>query len=569
MRYILVVFALAALAVPQTVWSAQSSADVVFTNGNVYTGVAKHPGAEAVAVRDGRIVFVGSSAKARAFVGKQTRVVDLEGSTVVPGLTDAHCHLAGIGFREMTLNLEGTKSLEDFLGRVKARVAETQKGAWVTGRGWIETFWSPPEFPTRWDLDKISPDNPVFLRRADGHGAVANSKALEIAGITKTTASPFGGEIMHDKASGEPNGMILDNAQELIAKHVPDPTEAEQEQALVAGAERSVRLGWCEIQNAGTELPDVRRLEKLFGEGKIKLRVYNAVYGPGPAADKLIADGPTIRAFDGRFTMRTIKVVLDGALGSKGAALLAPYSDYDSSGFLTHTEAQVEPMLERALRSGIQVETHAIGDRANRTILDWYEKAFKEVPAASRKVKEPRFRVEHAQILSPVDLPRFAKLGVIASMQPSHAISDLYFAPSRLGLERLKGAYAWRSLIDSGAIIAAGSDAPVERGEPMIEFYAAVARKDLEGKSGEGWHLEQRVTREEALRMLTYWPAVAAFEEDVKGTIAVGKFADLTVLSQDIMAVPELEILKTRCVMTVIGGEIVYTAQETAADAHR
>jgi predicted amidohydrolase YtcJ len=556
MRLLVIAALLASTLVPASARAPR--ADTVFVNGNVYTGAAARPRAEAVAVRDGRIAFVGSSEDARRFAGPSAAVVDLGGATVLPGLTDSHCHLAGIGFREMTLNLEGSASLEDFLVRVKKRVAETPPGAWVTGRGWIETFWTPQAFPTRQDLDRVAPDNPVYLVRADGHGVVVNSRALALAKIDKTTKSPFGGEIMHDAATGEPNGMILDNAQDLVEKLIPPPTEADEERAVAIGAEREASLGWCEIQNAGGETADATRIAKLCRDGKVRLRVYNAVYGPGPAADKLLKDGPTLGGVRDMFTMRTIKVVLDGALGSKGAALLAPYSDYASSGFLKYTDEELAPMLRDALRRGIQVETHAIGDRANRTILDDYERAFGAVAAADRKVRDPRWRVEHAQILDPADLPRFAKLGVIASMQPSHAIGDLYFAPSRLGLARLAGAYAWRSLIASGAIVAGGSDAPVERGEPMIEFYAAVARKDLKGRSGEGWHPEQAVTRDQALKMFTLWPAIAAFEEDVKGTIEVGKYADLTVLSADIMTVPEPEILTTHCVMTVVGGEVVY-----------
>jgi predicted amidohydrolase YtcJ len=266
-----------------------------------------------------------------------------------------------------------------------------------------------------------------------------------------------------------------------------------------------------------------------------------------------------IGAFNNRLNVRAIKAVSDGALGSRGAALLAPYSDApDSSGFLRVKEAELLPMLEEALRKGIQVETHAIGDYANRFILDEYEKALKAVPAAQRKIADPRWRIEHAQIVNPADIPRFAKLGIIPSMQPSHAIGDLHFAPSRLGIKRLEGAYVWNSFIKSGVIVPGGSDAPVERGEPMIEFYAAVARKDMKGFSGEGWHPEEAVTRAQALKMFTIWPAHVAFEEKLRGTIEVGKLADLTILSADIMKIPELEILKTRCVMTVIGGEIVY-----------
>jgi len=291
----------------------------------------------------------------------------------------------------------------------------------------------------------------------------------------------------------------------------------------------------------------------------IKLRIYKAVYGPGLNANRLIKDGPIIGEFQNRLTVRTIKVVSDGALGSRGAALLAPYSDAaDTSGFLTVKAEDLRPMLVDALKQGIQVETHAIGDKANRFILDEYETALNSVPESQRKVASPRWRVEHAQIVNPVDIPRFAKLGIIPSMQPSHAIGDLFFAPSRLGIERLRGAYAWESFIKSGVIVPGGSDAPVERGEPMIEFYAAVARKDQKGFSTDGWHPEEAVTREQALKMFTIWPAYAAFEEKLRGTIEPGKLADLTILSADIMRIPELEILKTSCVMTVINGEIVF-----------
>ena len=539
--------------------SSQQPADLVLKNGRIYTVNERQPRAEAVAIRGDRIVFAGSNADVKKYEGSATRVVDLQGKTVVPGMTDAHYHLLGVGQREVTLNLEGTTSLEDFLARVRERVSKAQPGQWVTGRGWIETFWKPQAFPTRQDLDRIAPDNPLYLVRADGHAAVANSAALKLAGVTKDTANPFGGEVLKDKATGEPTGMLVDAAKELVTKHIPAPTESDNEQATVLGVERSIRLGWTQIQDAGGSYQDVARLKKLYTEGRIKLRIYKAVYGPGPDAERLLKEGATVGAFNNRFTLRTIKIPFDGALGSRGAALLAPYSDMpDTAGFLTQKEEEVAPMLEAALKAGIQVETHAIGDMANRRILDLYERAMKRVPPAGRKVREPRWRVEHAQIVAPTDIPRFARLGVIPSMQPSHAIGDLFFAPKRLGMKRLEGAYAWQSFLKTGAIIAGGSDAPVERGEPMIEFYAAVARKSLKGESGEGWHPEQAVSREQALRMFTLWPAFAAFEEQLKGSIEPGKLADLTILSADIMQIPEPEILKTRCLMTVIGGEIVY-----------
>lgn len=535
----------------------RTDADLILVNGNVYTVNDKQPHAESIAVKDERVVFVGSNEEAKKFRSDSTRIIDLGGKTVVPGLTDSHCHIFGIGEREMRLNLEGTNSLQEFIQKIKERVAQTERGRWITGRGWIETFWKPVQFPTRQDLDKVAPDNPVFLTRADGHASVVNSAALKVATIDNTSPNPFGGQI--SKTNGEPNGMLLDNAQDLVAKHIPKPTEAEREQALLRGIDREIGLGWCEIQNAGSQKEDVDLIRKCIEAGKIKIRFINAVYGPGRDAQDFLAAGPTINAFNHHFTQRTIKIIFDGALGSRGAALLKPYMDMpDTSGFLTEKPEELRPLLTEALRRGIQVETHAIGDRANRLILDLYEAAFKAVPPDKRKIREPRWRVEHAQIVDPSDISRFAKLGVIPSMQPSHAISDLFFAPARLGMNRLVGAYAWQSFLKSGCVIAGGSDAPVERGEPMIEFYAAVERKSIKGESGEGWHLEQAVSREDALKMFTIWPAYAVFEEKDKGSIEAGKLADFTVLSADIMKIPEEEILKTGAEMTVIGGEIVF-----------
>lgn len=531
------------------------TADTIFLNGNIYTVNEKQPRAEAVAVKNQRILSVGSNREAEQFRGNKTKVVDLAGKTVVPGLTDSHCHIFGIGERELTLNLEGANTLEDFIEKVRERVSQTGPGKWITGRGWIETFWKPPQFPARADLDKIAPNNPVFLTRADGHAAVADSAALKNSAITRDTPDPFGGEILKDN-NGEPTGMLLDNAQELVAKNIPQPGAAERRQALLTGIKRELGLGWCEIQNAGSELEDQAILRQAFAANEIKIRIYNAAYGPGPAAAALLRDEPTLNSYDHHFTQRTIKIIFDGALGSRGAALLAPYLDNPkTSGYLIQKPEELRPMLAKALRRGIQVETHAIGDRANRTILDLYQETFRAVPPADRKIAEPRWRVEHAQVLNAQDIPRFAKLSVIASMQPSHAISDLFFAPARLGMDRLAGAYAWNSLLKSGAIICGGSDAPVERGEPMIEFYAAVARRSIKGESDPGWHPEEAVSREEALKMFTSNAAYAAFEEKDKGSIEPGKLADLTILSQDVMQIPEAEILKTRCVMTVIGGE--------------
>jgi predicted amidohydrolase YtcJ len=540
------------------------TADLVLRNGNVHTGNDRAPKAEAVAIRANRFTFVGSNAEIERHVGSNTRVIDLDGATVFPGWTDAHYHLSGVGEREMTLNLEGTSTKEAFLARVKERADRTAPGAWVTGRGWIETFWTPPAFPTRQDLDRIAPQNPVYLTRADGHAAIVNTRALELAGVTKTTPAPAGGALNKD-AGGELTGMLIDRAQGLVARHIPPDTEADLDSAIVIGARRSVELGWTQVQDAGGSWAEVERMRRLYGAGLVTLRIYKAIRGPGPDADSLLALGPLHSEFDGRLTVRTIKVAIDGALGSRGAALLEPYSDDPStSGLVTTDTTAYYAMLVRALERGVQVETHAIGDRGNRLVLDFYERALAEVPRGDRRrVKDPRWRIEHAQIVHPDDIPRFKALEVIPSMQPSHAIGDLYFAPSRLGAARLKGAYAWQSFLQLGLPLPGGSDAPVERGEPMIEFYAAVTRRDIRGNAGPDslWHPEEKVTREQALKMFTVWPAFAAFEADGRGTIQVGKWADLTILDRDIMTIPDAEILGTRTVMTVIGGAIVHSAR--------
>ena len=562
MKHLVLLLVLTLVLLPSSNGEPSEAADTIFLNSNVYTVNDTQPRAEAIAIKGDRILFVGSTDDAKKYSGPITRTIDLKGKTVVPGFTDSHYHIFEVGHRAAQPSFDETTSRGAVLARVKEEAEEGGPGKWIAGRGWIETFWKPAGFLNRDELDKVAPANPVFLERIDGHGAVANSKALQLAGIDPKTPDPFGGKILHDKKTGEPTGMLLDNAMDLVAKKIPPPTPEEKGREFLLGVQCTIALGWCEIQNAGSDLAELALMLKLYGEGKVKLRIYNAVYGPGEAAEKILKDGPMLDAFDHYFTTRTIKVIFDGSLGSRSAALLKPYSDADTSGFLTEKEDDLRPMFREALRRGIQVETHAIGDRANRTIIDLYEEAFKAVPPNERKVKEPRWRVEHAQILSPSDIPRFARLGLIASMQPSHAISDLFFAPARLGENRLAGAYAWQSLLKSGAIIAAGSDAPVERGEPMIEFYAAVARKSRDGFSGPGWHPEQVVTREQALKMLTRSPAYAAFEEKDKGSIEAGKLADLTILSDDIMKIPAPDILRTRCLMTVVGGETVYDSGE-------
>ncbi|MEJ0038884.1 MAG: amidohydrolase [Gammaproteobacteria bacterium] len=493
--------------------------------------------------------------------------MDLSGATLLPGLTDAHAHLAGIGFRELEFNLEGSPSLADLQQRLRKRATQTKAGDWLTGRGWIESRWKPAAFPSRQDLDAVAPDRAVVLTRADGHALVANSLALKRAGINRNTKDPAGGSILRDNA-GEPTGMLIDEAMELVRKLLPPRTDADVERALEVGAARYTALGWTQLQNAGTSWHEVDLICGLYAQGRVKLRVYDAIGGPSADASRLLKEGISLNRCGDRLSVRGIKLYIDGALGSRGAALLKPYSDSPSStGLLVNEPQALYPILTEALRRGVQIETHAIGDRGNRIMLDLYEKAFAEVPEKDRKIAQPRWRIEHAQILDPADIPRFAKLGVIASMQPSHAIGDFFFAPQRIGRERLVGAYAWHSLLDTQAVVTAGSDAPVEKGDPRIEFYAAVARRSLEGFADENWHLEQRVSREQALKMLTIWPAYAAFQEKERGSIEVGKQADFSVFSANIMEIPEAQILKVQPLFTVIGGGVVYSG-ETARLPH-
>ena len=533
---------------------------LVLLNGNIYTGVPAQPHAEAVVTVAGRITYVGTNADARKLAPGPARIVDLKGGTVFPGLADAHAHLSGIGWRELHFDLTGVESVAALKARLRDRAA-TDRSEWIVGRGWIESKWSPAVFPGRADLDEAVASRPVILERADGHAVIVNSLALKIAGIGRDTPDPAGGQILRDPATGLPTGMLIDTAMDLVQRMVPAATEEDLARALETGAARSVRLGWTQLQDAGTTWREIDQLCRLYAEGRIKLRIYAAIGGPGPDADQLLAVGRNYRSCDPRLAVRSIKLYMDGALGSRGAALEEPYSDDpDNRGLYINPPEEILRVSIAGLKSGIQIETHAIGDRGNRVALDQYEKALATVPRGERAIAEPRFRIEHAQVIAAADMPRFKTLGVIASMQTSHAISDMLFAPARLGPGRIGGAYAWRSLLNAGAVIAGGSDAPVEAGDPLVEFYAAVARRTLEGFAGAEWGLEQRLTRDEALGILTRGPAWAAFEENERGTIAPGRYADFSVFSADLMTIPEAQIPKARAMMTVIGGEIVYEA---------
>ena len=531
-----------------------SVADLIVMGGPIYTGDDAAPRAEAVAIAGGRFLFVGNLADTYSFQGPDTRIIDLKGAALYPGFVDAHAHLIGIGERELTLNLEGTNTLQDFQAKLKDWAEARPDDPMIMGRGWIETFWAEGRFPSRWDLDAIVPDRPVLLIRADGHALVANSLALEISGVTGDTPAPYGGDILVN-ALNEPTGMLIDAAMGLVRNLQPRMSDRRRREALSLGARVYADYGWTGLHNMSVSMADVEVLEDLATEGTLPIHVYNSINSE--EAGPLLENGART-AGDGTVITRAIKLYMDGALGSRGAALLARYSDAETEGLLLIEKERATGIMSAALRTGIQINSHAIGDRANRLLLDWYEEVFKGLAPISRPVADPRWRVEHAQVVSAPDIPRFAQLGVIASMQPSHAISDLHFAPKRLGENRLDGAYAWRSLLDSGAIIAAGSDAPVERGDPLIEFYAAVERRDLKGYRGADWRPDQRVGRMEALRMFTSAAAYAAFMEDERGTITVGKRADLTGFADDIMVIDAEEIPKSKPVLTVVDGIVVF-----------
>ena len=532
--------------------SPQCDADLVLVNATVYTVDQSSSVANSVAIKGDRIVAVGDNLESEC---RSVAELDLDGAFVYPGFTDSHVHLLEVGYREVTLDLRDAASLKQAMDMVQARVQKNPPGEWIEGVGWIEKYWPENRFATIRDLDPVSPHHPVLLRRSDGHTILVNSKALQLAGIDRDTPNPKNG-IIQREPDGSPNGILIDAAVSMVTAIMPDKSAVEDKKALELALRRNVRLGWTQTQNAGGNFHELGLLGELESEGKLLHRLYYAL-DEEASIDRLLDEGP-LSDPDHYLTVRAIKVFADGALGSRGASLHESYADDNSTGLLFYSQPQIMPTLVAALAKGIQVETHAIGDRANTVVLDWYETAFHQVPPDDRPVAAPRWRIEHVQVIRPEDQDRLKALDVIPSMQPSHAIGDLFFAPTRLGPERVKNAYVWRGLIDRGLIIAGGTDAPVEVGDPRIEIYAAVARKDMNGYSNEDWHVEQAVSRETALKMFTIWPAYAAHQEDIRGSIEVGKLADFTVFDSDLMTMPADEILSATVVMTIVGGKIVY-----------
>ena len=515
--------------------AAEPAADLVLRGGAILTGDAARPRAHAVAVRGGVIVAVGDDADVTKLVGAKTRVVELAGRTVVAALTDAHAHLVGLGLGASEIDLRGCGSADDCAHRVERDFdsGRGRRGQWVLGRGWDQNRFPDATFPTHRALDKIV--NPVFVERVDGHAGWANAAAMRLAHVDRATEDPPGGRIVRD-AAGAPTGVFVDNAKALIEHVIPPPTAAEVEAAILRAQELALAEGLTEVHEMGIGHDTVDAYRRLVADGRLKLRVY--ALAAADDAVTLLMHPPEAPRRLALFTLRGIKIYADGALGSRGAALLAPYSDDPQNRGLTLTAGdKIERAARAAVKSGWQIAVHAIGDGANRAVLDAYQKAGAG-PAQ-------RFRIEHAQVVALDDIPRFAKLGIIASMQPTHATSDSPWAEARLGKERLRGAYAWRRMLDAGVTLAFGSDFPVEAVSVVAGLRAAVERG--------GWTVGERLTLEEALRAFTTGAAFAAFEEAWRGSATPGMAADLTVFDG-----PPATLLRARVDATIVGGRVVY-----------
>jgi predicted amidohydrolase YtcJ len=547
--------ALLALLLAAAPLSAQSPkpADLIVTNARIYTVDDTRPVVAAMAVRDGRIAFTGSAREAMALKGPSTRVLDAGGRTVIPGMVDAHAHLLGLGQSLQTVNLFGAKSYDEVIARVVARSKGVPAGQWILGRGWDQNQWGDTHFPTHEALSRALPNNPVYLTRVDGHAGLANAAAMRAANVTAAAKDPSGGKIERSVA-GDPTGVFIDNAKSLVERSIPQNTREETRAAIRAAIAESQHWGLVGLHDAGESRATIDLMEEMAQAGEIPFRLYVMIGDDSAAVAHYLARGPQSGLYDNHLWIRSIKLYADGALGSRGAALLEPYSDDpNNKGLLLSAPAHIQEVAVRALRAGFQVNTHAIGDRGNRVVLDAYDAALKVVPTADH-----RFRVEHAQIINHDDIPRFAQLGVIPSMQAVHQTSDMYWAGSRLGAGRLLGAYAWRSLLETGVVVPNGSDFPVESVNPLLSFHSAVARQDAENWPAGGWLPEQKMTRQEALRSMTIWPAFAAFQEATMGSLTPGKLADFVILDRDIMTVADRDILGTNVVATYIGGKPVY-----------
>lgn len=535
---------------------------LLLEGANVYVSAGSPPRPTAVLVLDGKIAFVGESARARRRAPRAARV-DLTGSFVFPGWADAHGHLAGLGRALEVADLRGAADAGEAARRIAKIAASLPAGNWAEGRGWDQNRWPGEKFPDARDLDAVLPDRPVVARRVDGHAVWVNTAALRAARIDAATPDPDGGRIVR-RADGSASGVLVDRAMGLIERVLPEASVGDFERRILAATNACAKAGLTEVQDASHYGPsEIAALGKLADSGALPIRIYATVSNEAKDLAGFFAKGPRIGPGSDFLTVRAIKALADGALGSRGAALLADYSDDPGNrGLLVTPPERLDVLARQAREKGWQLWIHAIGDRGNRFALDAFARAAAAVPDAPAGGRRPR--VEHAQILALGDIPRFAREGVIASVQPTHATSDMPWAEARVGPERIAGAYAWRQLKNAGARLAGGSDFPVESENPLLGFYAAVTRQDLDGKPPGGWRREERLTRREALALFTSDAAYAAFEEDRRGRIAAGYEADLTVFARDPMAAAEKEIPRIPVVLTLVGGKVAYGQGLTA-----
>lgn len=524
--------------------------------GTILTGDGEKLSDRGIVVSDGRIVSMDSWTETRR-ANPELPVLDASGATVMPGLTDAHGHIEGLGQSLVTVSLVDTKSYEEVIDRIAARAARAEPGEWILGRGWDQNRWPDRSFPTADALDRRVPNNPVWVARIDGHAGLANSAAMRAARITAATPDPEGGRILRDGA-GNPTGVFIDAAEGLINRVVPPASREERKRRIAAAAANIAAHGITEVHDAGVDDTTVILLRELTDEGRLPIRVY-AMLGDDPALlDRWFAAGPLI-GYGDRVTVRAVKLYADGALGSRGAALLEPYSDEpDNSGLLLSSADHIRDVARRARQAGFQVNTHAIGDRGVRNVIDAYQAAGVQ-PA-------DRFRIEHLQVMALEDLPRLTSLGIIASMQPTHATSDMPWAERRVGPDRIRGAYAWRTILDAGGMIAFGSDFPVEQVNPWHGIHSAVTRQDFSGHPPGGWYPGQRLSITEAIQGFSSGAAFAAFEEDRRGTIAPGKDADLTITAGDPTLSDPQELFETKVLYTIVGGKIAYPQDRMIQD---
>jgi len=545
----------------------KTPADLIIRGGTIYTVEDSSPVVEAVAVTGDKIVYAGDLKNISKYEGENTQVIDLQGKTMTPGFIEGHGHFFGVGYFELDLDLMKAKNYDEIVEMVRIAAQNAQPGQWILGRGWHQDKWDklPADmvkgFQTHDKLSAVSPNNPVVLEHASGHAVQVNAKAMEIAGVNQlskenlNTVSQEGGEIIRDK-NGNPTGIFNEMATSLIYKVMPASDDERDRQAIELATKACLRNGITSFHDAGVSRRNIQFLKQAREDGTLGVRLYLMLGGDDKVlVNEWLRNGPEIDS-SGWVTIRSIKLYCDGALGSRGAWLLEPYTDRtDFFGMATISMDSVLATSRKALKAGFQVCSHAIGDRANREILDRYEIAFKENP----EIKDHRFRIEHAQHIDPADIPRFGQLGVIPAMQGVHMSSDRPWAIDRLGEKRIKeGAYMWQSLLKSGAKIVNGTDVPVEPINPIASFFASVTRQTLQGQPEGGYEPEEKMTREQALKSYTIDAAYGAFEENIKGSIAPGKLADFTVFSKDIMTTSDDQILSSEVSMTIVGGKVLY-----------